>query len=366
MEGNKVIECAFAKAFLYKSELANRLLSEYLSVEEIYRLPQKEFSELVGGDENFASSVFSPDNLSWAEKEVKWAESKGVKILFRGDEGYPVLLKECDDAPVMLFYKGSANLSNPKTISIVGTRLASGYGKDCCRSIVESISSYRPLIVSGLAYGIDIAAHRAALHLGIETVAVLPNGLDMIYPLRHRKEAAEMVENGGVLTEFFRGMQPLKCNFIKRNRIIAGISSAVVIVESRVKGGSMITVEFASMYNREVLAVPGRVSDSNSYGCNYLISKNVASIYSCDLSIPSALGWDSEKYDYVQLQPNLFSSDIAIKEKILLTLKVLKSANIDLLSVKTGIEWGILSVVLLELELEGIVSINKMKEYYIK
>ncbi|MDO4735909.1 MAG: DNA-processing protein DprA [Bacteroidia bacterium] len=366
MERDKVIQCAFAKAFLYKSDLAGRLLGELSSAETIYKLPPKEFCELVGGDSDFACSVFSAQNLLWAEKEVEWAESKGVKMLFRGDEDYPQLLSDCEDAPVMLFYKGNANLNNPKTISVVGTRLASGYGKECCREIVESISSYSPLIVSGLAYGIDIAAHRAALEIGVETVAVLPNGLDMIYPLRHRDEAARMVERGGVLTEFFRGMQPLKCNFVKRNRIIAGISSGVVIVESRVKGGSMITVEFASMYNREVLAVPGRLSDSNSYGCNYLISKNVASIYSCSLSIPSALGWDREKYDYVQLQPNLFSSDIAIKEKILLTLKVLRRANIDLLSAKTGVEWGILSVVLLELELEGTVCVNKMQEYYLK
>ena len=222
------------------------------------------------------------------------------------------------------------------------------------------------LIVSGLAYGIDITAHKAAMDKGLETVAVLPNGLDMIYPLRHRGYAADMVKCGGVLTEFPRGMKPLRHHFIKRNRIIAAMADAVVIVESRVKGGAMTTIEFASLYNRDIFAVPGRVSDPNSYGCNYLISKNIAAIYLCDASIPSALGWNSSDLSFVRMQPNLFSGNNNNKEKILLTLKVLKKANMDLLSLKTGFEWGVLSMLLLDLELEGKISVNPMKEYYLR
>lgn len=364
MERDKVVECAFAKAFLHRNRLANVLLDKYSSAEEIYSLPTTDLYEEVG--EDFAKKIFSDQNLRWAEREVKWAESKGVKLLFRGEEGYPELLCECDDAPVMLFYKGCADLNNRKVLSIVGTRLASGYGKECCVKIIEGIAKYSPLIVSGLAYGIDISAHRAAMHNCVDTVAVLPNGLDRIYPARHRNDAADMVERGGVLTEFPRGVEPLKYNFIKRNRIIAGMSHGTVIVESRVKGGAMTTVEFASIYNREIFAVPGRVSDSNSYGCNYLISKNVANIYLCDTTIPLTLGWDSGCDSGVGLQPNLFSGDINHKEKLLLTLRVLKSATIDLLACRTGFEWGQLSVLLLELELEGLIVQNNNQEYQLR
>ena len=250
---------------------------------------------------------------------------------------------------------------------MVGTRLASVYGKEACNMVVENLAEYMPLVVSGLAYGIDIASHKAALENGLPTVAVLPNGLDMVYPARHRDVAVQMVRGGGgLLTEFPRGVVPQKMNFVKRNRIIAAISQALVVVESRVKGGSMITAEYASMYNKDIFAVPGRISDPNSFGCNYLISKNVAAIYSSALTVPVALGWCGADGLEPGLQPQLFSFDVENKEKILLTLKFDTTVDVEKICSITGLDWGVVSALLLELELEGKVVSKGSSEYYLK
>ena len=233
--------------------------------------------------------------------------------------------------------------------------------------VVEHLAEYLPLIVSGLAYGIDVASHKAALENGLPTVAVLPNGLDMVYPARHRDVAVQMVRSGGgLLTEFPRGTAPQKMNFVKRNRIIAAISQALVVVESRVKGGSMITAEYASSYNKDIFAVPGRISDPNSFGCNYLISKNIASIYSSALTIPAALGWNDGFGLEPGLQPQLFSFDVENKEKILLTLKFDTITDVEKICAATGLEWGTVSSLLLELELEGRVVSKGNTEYCLK
>ena len=274
-----VLRCAMAREFLYRPGVAVKLLERYGSASNVMECKgEEELENVVGSLER----AFSSNSLHWAEDEVEWCGKKGINLLFYGEKGYPGLLAECEDAPFMLYYKGVTCLENARSISMVGTRLASVYGKEACNIVVEDIARYSPLIVSGLAYGIDIASHRAAMENGLNTVAVLPNGLDKIYPPRHREDAVRIVGQGGLLTEFPRGTEPQKMNFVKRNRIIAAISQALVVVESRVKGGSMITAEYACNYNRDIFAVPGRVSDPNSFGCNYLIAKNVAAIYDID------------------------------------------------------------------------------------
>lgn len=363
MAGELVLRCALARGFLYNPAAANALVEQYGNVENLYWNSRDEglepFREVLEG-------AFSAESLRWAEEEVAWCERKGVKLLFHGEREYPRMLGECSDAPHMLYYKGNAGLNNPRCISIVGTRLASLYGKECCSRIVGHLAEYSPLIVSGLAYGIDIAAHKAALDAGLETVAVLPNGIDSIYPPRHRDVAARMVQQGGILTEFPRGEAPRRLNFIKRNRIIAAISRAVIVVESRVKGGSMITAELAGGYGREIFAVPGRITDANSFGCNYLIAKNVAAAYNCASVLPAALGWDAGEGRDVELQPQLFSFEVEKKEKLLLSLKFDTPMDVERICAATGFDWGEASMLLLELELEGKVQVTDNMEYCLR
>ena len=357
-----VLRCAMARAFLYRPQAACALLEKYGSAEQVYECRGEEACTTDG----LLEEAFTEKNLKWAEDEIEWCSQKGVKLLFYMDAGYPPLLQECGDPPFMLYYKGSARLENPRSISVVGTRLASSYGKECCSRLMEHIAPFAPLVVSGLAYGIDIESHKCALEQGIETVAVLPNGIDLIYPSRHRNVAVEMTRHGGILTEFPRGTPPQRLNFIKRNRIIAAMSQALVVVESRVKGGSMITAEFAAGYNREIFAVPGRMTDPNSFGCNYLISKNVASIYSSATTVPSALGWDVEPGAEANLQPQLFSFDVEGKEKILLSLRSGKPMGLEAISAACGMDWGEVSMLLLELELEGKITVGDNMEYKIR
>ena len=357
-----VLRCAMARAFLYKPQDACSLLEKYGSAEQIYENRRVE-DQRCGG---LLEDAFAAENLRWAEEEIEWCLQKGVTLLFYADAGYPPLLQECNDSPFMLYYKGSARLDNPRSISVVGTRLASSYGKECCSRLMEHIAPFFPLVVSGLAYGIDIESHKCALEQGLETVAVLPNGIDLIYPSRHRTVAVEMTAHGGILTEFPRGTSPQRLNFIKRNRIIAAMSQALVVVESRVKGGSMITAEFAAGYNREIFAMPGRMTDPNSFGCNYLISKNVASIYSSASTIPMALGWNDKMNPEATLQPQLFSFDVEGKEKILLSLRSGKPMGVEAISAACGMDWGEASMLLLELELEGKITVGENMEYKIR
>lgn len=358
-----VLRCAMAREFLYRPGWANALMEKYGSAEEIFRNAGEIKLQEEGPSLHRA---FSGEMLEWAAQEVEWCTGKGVELIFYGEKRYPQMLMGIPDAPYMLYFKGNADPNAERGVAMVGTRLASSYGKEMCSRIVEHLADYNPVIFSGLAYGIDIASHKAALEGGLQTIAVLPNGIDMIYPSRHRDVAAQMVQQGGILTEFPRGEQPLRLNFIKRNRIIAAISQALVVVESRVKGGAMITAEYASNYNKDIFAVPGRVTDTNSFGCNYLIAKNVAAIYNSPSVIPTTLGWERNYTPDSQFQLELFSSEISHKEKILLSLKFDKPAAIETLCARTGFDWETVSVLLLELELEGKITVKNNTDYYLR
>lgn len=351
---NIVCSCALASIFLFRPKVALEIVKKYGSAEEVFKIPQSELLNLLGEGE-IVQAVANGETLSWARAEVAWALSKGVEILVYGGDSYPKLLEECPDSPLVLYYKGNAELNRKRIVSVVGTRLASAYGRESCYKIIGHLSKfdYHPLIVSGLAYGIDVAAHKAALEYGLDTVAVLPCGIDTIYPRGHRNIAKQIVFKGGILTEYPRGISPRKINFIKRNRIIAGMSHGVIVVESRVKGGAMSTVEFANSYNRDIFAVPGRLNDTNSYGCNYLISKNVASVYANETCVPLQLGWRRDEVGGVNLQPNLFSFNVEDKEKIVLSLKFDYAVCIEEIVAKTALSFDDAAFLLLELELEG-------------
>lgn len=301
--------------------------------------------------------------LKRAEEELEFCRKGKIRCLGLNDEDYPQRLKDCNDAPVLLYYRGSANLNSQHIVSMVGTRQITNYGKDLCHSFVRDLKQVCPdaLVVSGLAYGVDVNCHRAALEQGLETVGVLAHGLDQIYPRHHRETAKQMVDQGGLLTEYGSNTIIDKRNFVQRNRIVAGVSDAVIVVESATKGGSLITAEIAQSYNRQVWAFPGRVFDTYSSGCNMLIFKNKASLLTNAEDFCLEMGWTDDVQHQKQLsegiQQELFADDYSAEEQsVLQALARDDSKQINVLAVETNIAIGELSSLLFSLEMKGAVQ----------
>lgn len=302
------------------------------------------------------------DAMKRADFEQKYMYEHGIRGLVLSDEDYPQRLLECPDAPLVLYYKGNADLNQAKIISIVGTRRITTYGQDLVRRFVSHLKRYCPqlLIVSGLAYGVDINAHREALANGYPTVGVLAHGLDTIYPYRHRDTAAEMLNRGGLLTEFMTQTNADKPNFVRRNRIVAGMADAVILVESAVKGGGLITCEIAQSYNRAVFAFPGSVNAEFSKGCNNLIRDNGAGLISDADDFIKAMGWQDEAQRQRALadgiERSLFPDLSAQEQQIVSLLQETNDVQLNILSVKTGIPIGQLTALLFQLEMKGVVK----------
>lgn len=294
-----------------------------------------------------------------AETELEFITKKNIKVLCIGDSNYPARLLECNDAPLVLFTLGDADFNAKHVISIVGTRHATQYGRDICQSIVAGIQKACPdtLIVSGLAYGIDINAHRAALSCGLPTVGVLAHGLDRIYPSAHRQTAVQMLSQGGLLTEYISGTTPERLNFVSRNRIVAGISDATLVVESAQKGGSLITAELAQTYNRDVFAVPGRITDEYSIGCNRLISDQRATLVQSADDILTALGWATPQSVPQAIQQELFPDLNAEQQLIVDALRNTDGKQINQIIVETGLSYSQVSNQLYELECMGVITL---------
>lgn len=294
-----------------------------------------------------------------AEKEYHFIQSKNISCLGYKDEDYPSRLRECDDAPLYLFYKGHANLNSLRIIGVVGTRHITEYGKDLCLRFVNDLKELCPhtIIVSGLAYGVDIHAHQAALQNGMETIGVLAHGLDRIYPSVHRNSAAKMIDQGGLLTEFISGTNPDKQNFVSRNRIVAGMCDATIVVESAKKGGALITAELAESYHRDCFAFPGRTNDPYSEGCNNLIRENKAILINNAEDFVKSMCWETNtKARPKEIQRDLFP-DLTTDEQILVDL-LLKNPNgmqINTMIVESNIAIQKINVLLFELEMKGIV-----------
>lgn len=297
-----------------------------------------------------------------ADFELKYMLEHGIRALTLDSDDYPQRLKECTDAPIVLYYKGNADLNQAKIINIVGTRQCTQYGSDLIRHFIDSLRQYCPevLIVSGLAYGVDICAHRQALECGYQTVGVLAHGLDQIYPYRHRETAAEMVTHGGLLTEFMTQTNADKPNFVRRNRIVAGISDACIVVESAAKGGGLITAEIAQSYDRAVFAFPGAVGMAFSEGCNNLIRDNVAGLISSAKDFVNAMGWHDEQLrqqSYADgIERNLFPDLSPDEQKIVDLLQQTNDLQLNILSVKCGIPISQLTALLFQLEMKGVVK----------
>jgi len=296
-----------------------------------------------------------------AEAELRFMEEHRIRALTLTSDDYPQRLTECPDAPIILYYTGNADLNQAKVISIVGTRQITVYGQDLVRRFISELRTFCPqvLIVSGLAYGVDINAHRQALENGYETVGVLAHGLDQIYPYRHRDTAAEMLNHGGLLTEFMSQTNADKPNFVRRNRIVAGMADAVILVESAAKGGGLITAEIAQSYDRSVFAFPGNVGQPFSEGCNNLIRDNGAALISNAQDFVKAMGWMDEslrqRANADGIERNLFPELTPEEQQVVDLLQQTNDLQLNIITVKTGIAIGRLTALLFQLEMKGMV-----------
>ena len=297
-----------------------------------------------------------------ADYELKYMQEHGIRGLTLNDDDYPQRLTECPDAPLVLYFTGNCNLNESKIISIVGTRHATVYGEDLIRRFVRDLHQQCPkvLIVSGLAYGVDIHAHREALENGYATVGVLAHGLDQIYPYAHRETAAEMVNHGGLLTEFMTQTNADKPNFVRRNRIVAGMADATIVVESAAKGGGLITAEIAQSYDRSVFAFPGNVNAEFSKGCNNLIRDNGAGLITCAADFIRAMNWQDETLRQQALSDGIERTlfpDLSAEEQLIVgILQDTNDLQLNILSVKSSIPIGRLTAILFQLEMKGVIK----------
>ena len=355
---------ALTKIPLVGAVTAKNLISYCGGAREVFEARKRELIKIPGIGLQTANSIVNQTVLEEAEKEVAYIEQENITPLFYLDENYPQRLKHYPDAPVVLFYKGTANLNHHRIVGIIGTRKPTPQGISICENLVEELKSFGPIIISGLAYGIDISAHRKTLELGMETVAVLGHGLKRVYPAQHKKTALEMIERGGLLTEFASHVNPERENFPMRNRIVAGLCDAVVVVETAVRGGSMITAQLASGYNKDVFAFPGRVKDKYSQGCHQLIKNNIANLTEGVDDITAVLGWEKKEHNgKASKQEQLFYALTDLEKLVVDAIQEAEEIGVDQLSFQIKISNSELASLLLNLEFQGVVRSLPGKRY---
>ncbi|MFB0959744.1 MAG: DNA-processing protein DprA [Flavobacteriales bacterium] len=340
---------------------ARSLVSTLGGVSQVFSASDEQLLSIPKISKSIIESLRDPYVFDRAAQEISFMERNNVTPLFYLDSAYPKRLEFCDDAPVLLYAKGDLNFNNRKVIAVVGTRNSTAYGRDMCERIISDLSKYNPLIVSGLAMGIDSAAHKAAVDNNLQTVGVLAHGVDSIYPPSSRAIAARMQSNGGVISEFMSGTVPIRENFPTRNRVIAGMCDALIIVESKKRGGSIISAELAFGYHREVFAVPGKASDLLSEGCNDLIKYQKAVMITDGKDVAREMNWSAPSAK--QKQPELFP-DLNVNEKTI--LEAINSSSglaIDDMGAKTGLNSSELAQILLQLEFNGLVRVLPGKIY---
>jgi DNA processing protein len=333
--------------------LAKKLIVNVGDVSQIFKEKRASLSKINGIGNHVLKHLFDEESLRRASRELKYIKENAVSYSYFLEDDYPTNLQHCIDSPILLYKDGNIDFSNQIIISIVGTRNMSSYGRDFCNKLIEDLAQYNPLIISGFAYGVDICAHKAAIKNNLQTVAVLAHGLEQIYPKVHQKDIILVKEDGGFLSEFWHDDVPLRENFLKRNRIVAGISKATIIIESAVKGGSLVTADIANSYDKDVFAVPGRTSDIYSKGCNNLIKNNRAFLLNSADEIVKMLNWDlSEKPKIIQQQ--LFLELNENEQKIYDLLHEKGKQLLDVISLECNIPVYQLSAVLLQMELKGV------------
>jgi DNA processing protein len=344
--------------------LSKNILNYFGTAEDAFTAPKQHLKKVPGVGMR-AENLDLQAALERARQEAEFVEKNGIEVIFYTDSRYPKRLKNCSDAPVLLYSKGNADFNNQKVISIVGTRNATDYGRTLCKQLIEDLKPYNALIVSGLALGIDVAAHKESLRLDLPTVGVLGHGLDRLYPAQNRSVADKMILNGGMLTEFPSGTKPDRENFPQRNRIVAGMADATVVIEAGIKGGALITAEIANSYNRDVYAFPGRINDEYSEGCNFLIRNNKAALLTCAPDLAYALGWD--KLGTVQKPKRQMVLPMGLSADEMRIFELLQHHDaplaIDDLTIKANIPLSQLTMTLLNMELQGYIRSLPGKTY---
>ncbi len=335
--------------------VAKRLINHCGSAEAVFKAKRSHITGIEGIGEILYNSLKNKNVHALAEAEIKFIKSSGIKPLFYLEADYPERLKHCIDGPVLLFSSGNINLQGRKTISIVGTRQMTSYGADFCRKLIEDLAPLDPVIISGFAYGVDIHAHTIAMEQNLQTIGVVAHGLNQVYPKVHKKYVSKMEENGGFFTEFWSTSNPDKENFVRRNRIVAGLSEATVIIESADKGGSLITANIANDYNRDVFAVPGRVTDKYSMGCNNLIKSQRASLLTNAADLIYMLNWQLEDKKTKPVQKQLFVMLDADEQKVYDYLQKNGKGLMDIIALECEMPIFRLSSLLLTMELKGVI-----------
>ena len=349
--------------------ITKTLLSYIGSAEGIFKSNKSKLTKVPGIGEKTASSILSFKNFKEAERIITDCEKHKIDLLFTTDDKFPKRLNECADSPILLFSKGNADLNNSKVLAIVGTRQSTSYGEAFIEKFLAELAPHNPLIISGLAYGIDVIAHKAAIKNKLPTVGVMASGMDIIYPSTHRKYATKMLENGGLLTEYTIGTQPDAHRFPARNRIIAGLADAIIVVEASEKGGALITAEIANNYNREVFALPGNITSNTSQGCNNLIKYHKAQILTSASDIEYYLNWEVGKVNKLPEEDDRKWLEKLNNEERNIVQTIIDTSNyiqIDELSWKTNIPLNFLATHLLNLEFNGIVKQMPGKFFKIK
>jgi len=332
------------------------LLKHFGSAASVLSASAKALEEVPGIGTVRAASIRNCHVQQRVEAEWRFIQKNHIKVLVKGNQGYPSKLEHCMDAPHVLFYKGSSDLLNKRVVSVVGTRSPSQYGKDRVVELMAVLGQYNVMVVSGLAYGIDTVAHKEALNNTLETIGVLGHGHDQLYPHANKALAADMLQQGGLLSEFMQGIQPEKQNFPKRNRIVAGMADAVVVVESGSKGGSLITADIANSYNKDVLAYPGRATDPSSKGCNQLIRNHKANLITCGQDLVEFMNWAEDQHQSSKVQ-HAMKASLSDEENVILSIiSHHDPCPIDLLTNLSGLNPGLVSAHVLSLEMAGLIT----------
>ncbi|OCX51526.1 DNA protecting protein DprA [Mucilaginibacter sp. PPCGB 2223] len=345
--------------------LAKVLVSYCGSAEAVFKTPAKKLLQIPGINTRTVGQFNFDEALRRAEQELRFVEKNNIRVIFYTDTDYPKRLKNCADSPALLYYKGNADLNNARIISIVGTRTPTEYGRQLCHGLIEDLKPYDVLVVSGLAYGIDVAVHKECLNFNIPTVGVFGHGLDRVYPAQNRSVAEKMLANGGLLTDFPSGTLPAREHFPRRNRIVAGIADATVVIEANIKSGTLITAEIANSYNRDVFAFPGRVNDEFSEGCNFLIRNNKAALLTSGADLAYILGWEKVSDDKPAKAQLALPIDLPAGERIIFEAiqQNAGALGIDDLAIRTALPLSQLAMNLLNLEMQGYIRSLPGKTY---
>lgn len=334
--------------------MAKKLLANFGSAEEIFKTKTNQIAVIDGVGSVLLKNLKDKTVFEKANKELQFITKNNIKTSFFQDDNYPERLKHCIDSPVLIFSSGNINLKNRKIISIVGTRQITSYGIEFCKNLIEDLAPLDPIIVSGFAYGVDIVAHQFAMENKLQTIGVLAHGLNQIYPKTHKKYMSKMEENGGFITEFWSSTNPDKENFVRRNRIVAGMTEATIVIESADRGGSLITANLANDYNRDVFAVPGRVTDKYSQGCNQLIKIQKANVLTSAADLVYILNWDIENKSK-PVQKQLFVDLEHDEQKIYDYLLKNGKELLDIIALQCEFPIYKISGMLLNMELKGVI-----------